>query len=331
MRKLIYITLATALLAANSAFSQLAAPAPEPTDNPAVTLTVEEQISLHVRTQSEEEHAKRMEFMSFVIDDITRLCKLAEAQKERLTLAAKGASKRSMERWHEQAERYFRQRVTNTDEDTVSEVLQNMGSFNLGGRDSDREGETESIWKDSLKDVLTPEQIATYETVLADRQKAAVAAFSEMSISTLDNYLRLTADQKAKLTPIIRNSTAENLEDIHRHWGEYIEKNMLMSVANSADEETLKQILSERQLERLQSATSNLDHFWEQRRRVQAKPPGENAPAKQAQAIRINGNIEGGGRIVIKAGNNGAVRIGQGAIFRGGEIEIEGGKITVDE
>jgi hypothetical protein len=327
MKTLLYITI-PAMLAAHTAFSQQAVPAAEPAA-PAAGLSVEEQISQHVRTQSEEEHAKRMEFMSFVIDDIARLCKLTDAQKERLTLAAKGASKRSMERWHEQAERYFRQRVTNTDEDTVSEVLQNMGNFSLGGRDSDREGETESIWKDSLKDVLTPEQITAYESVLVDRQKASVAAFSEMSISTLDNHLRLTPDQKAKLTPIIRNSTAEHLEDIQRHWGEYIEKNMLMSVANSADEETLKQILSEQQWQRLQAATSNLDHFWEQRRKVKNKPG--DSPAKQAQAIRINGNIQGGGRIVIKAGNNGAVRIGQGAIFRGADIEIEAGEITIDE
>jgi len=330
MRNLFYITI-TALLATSAAFGQQAAPAPVPEPAEAPALSVEEQIARHVRTQAEEEHTKRMEFMIFVIEDISRLCKLEDPQKERLTLAAKGASKRSMERWHEQAERYFRQRVTNTDEDTVSEVLQNMGNFNLGGRESDREGETDSIWKDSLKDVLTPGQIAIYDKVLADRQKASVAAFSEMSISTLDNYLRLTPDQKAKLTPIIRDSTAEHLEDIHRHWGEYIEKNMLMSVANSADEETLKQILSEQQFQRLQAATSNLDHFWEQRRRAKSKPSGENAPAKQARAIRIDGNIQGGGKIVIKAGQNGAVRIGQGAIFRGEEIEIEAGEITIDE
>ncbi|MDF1751844.1 MAG: hypothetical protein P1U89_03615 [Verrucomicrobiales bacterium] len=299
-------------------------------------LTVDEQISRHVRKQADEERKKRMDFMGFVIDDIVRLCELNDAQKERLVLAAKGASKRSMERWHEQAERYFRQRVSGSDEETVNEMLQNMGNVNFGGRDSDREGETEAVWKDSLKDVLSAEQLSKYDTVLAERTQARIDAFSEMAIASLDSYLRLTPQQKAKMSPIINSSANEYLDDIHRYWGEYVEKNMLMSLANAADEKTLKEILSDRQYERLQSATSNLEHFWEQRRRLKKakndadQRKNENGD-QRAEAIKIDGNIKAGGKVVIKAANGGAVRIQPGAIFRGGEIEIEAGEITIEE
>ena len=301
-------------------------------------LSVDEQISRHVRKQADEERSKRMDFMSFVIDDIVRLCDLDDSQKSRLILAAKGASKRSMERWHEQAERYFRQRVTGSDEETVSELLQNMGSVNFGGRNSDREGETEAVWKDSLEDVLTKEQLSKYNTVLAERAQARIDAFSEMAIASLDNYLRLTPEQKNRMEPIIKSSANEYLDDIHRYWGEYVEKNMLMSLANAADEKVLREILSDKQFDRLQSATSNLEHFWEQRRRLKrerekVEDKREKAKSdegdKKAEAVKIEGQVRAG-RVVIKAGG-GAVKIQPGAIFRGGEIEIEAGEIHVEE
>lgn len=324
------------LLFAASAVTGQDSPQDVPVHSPGdLQLSVDEQISRHVRKQADEERSKRMDFMGFVIDDIVRLCNLDESQKERLVLAAKGASKRSMERWHEQAERYFRQRVTGSDEETVSELLQNMGSVNFGGRNSDREGETEAVWKDSLKDVLSKEQLVTYNKVLADRAQARIDAFSEMAIASLDNYLRLTPDQKGRMAPIIKSSANEYLDDIHRYWGEYVEKNMLMSLANAADEKTLRDILSSKQYDRLQSATSNLEHFWEQRRRLkrakaEAAERKKDNGGQKAEAIKIGGQIKAGGRVVIKAGG-GAVRIQPGAIFRGGDIEIEANEIHIEE
>ena len=63
------------------------------------------QISQHILKLAEAERDNRMSFMRIVIDDIVRLCELDEQQHERLELAAKGASERSMKEWPEQTAR----------------------------------------------------------------------------------------------------------------------------------------------------------------------------------------------------------------------------------
>lgn len=267
------------------------------------------QISQHILKLAEGERETRMRFMGVVIDDIVRLCELDKAQRTRLELAAKGAAERSMKEWHEQAERYFRTRLENTDADAAKDMLEGMGSVNFGGNRSEEQGETLDLWKDSLKDVLTTEQVARYEAVLKQRQLDRIDAFASMSLSAINDHLRLTPDQKTKMSEIVRTSASDYLEDVQRYWGDYFERRMLMSLANAAEEDDLKAVLTEQQFDRLREATSDFDHFWDQKRRLKRakekaaerrqsgeKEAGENpsdeagvAPPPQRGAVRIEG------------------------------------------
>jgi hypothetical protein len=226
------------------------------------------QISGHIQKLAEAEREKRLSFMRVVIDDIVRLCRLDDEQEEKLILAAKGASERSMKEWHEQAERYFRTRLESTEGDAAKGVLEGMGSVNFGGNRSEEEGESLGLWKDSLKDVLTGEQITHYEGVLAQRRLDRIDAFARMSISTIDGHLRLTPEQKSKMAELVHTSAATYLDDVQTYWGDYFERGMLMSLANAAEENQLRAILTEPQFDRLREATSNFDHFWDQKRRL---------------------------------------------------------------
>ncbi|MCB1206220.1 MAG: hypothetical protein KDN18_18305 [Verrucomicrobiae bacterium] len=290
------------------------------------------QISQHIQKLAEAERDNRMSFMRIVIDDIVRLCELDEKQREDLELAAKGASERSMKEWHEQAERYFRTRLESADPDAAKEMLEGMGSVNFGGNRAEEEGETLDLWKDSLKNVLTDAQVKRYEEILEQREADRIDAFARMSISTIDDHLRLTPDQKSKLGAIVQASAADYLEDVQRYWGDYFERGMLMSLVNAAEEDELKAILTEKQFDRLRDATSNFDHFWDQKRRLRrAKEKAserrkdsdaekeyekkEAAPAEGAEIRRaIIGagggviRVEGGNGIIIK-GNAGGVKI----------------------
>lgn len=226
------------------------------------------QISQHILKLAEAEREKRLKFMAVVIDDVSRLCELDQAQRNQLDLAAKGASERSMKDWHTQAERYFRTRLDGADRDAAKEMLEGMGNVNFGGNRSEEEGESLELWKDTLKTVLTDDQVARYEEVLEQRQLDRVEAFSKMSISTLDSHLRLTPDQKTKMAELVHDAASNYLDDVQRYWGDYFERGMLMSLANAAEETELKAILSEPQFDRLRDATSNFDHFWDQKRRL---------------------------------------------------------------
>lgn len=241
------------------------------------------QISQHIQKLADTEREKRLAFMKVVIDDIVRLCHLDEAQQEKLELAAKGASERSMKVWHEQAERYFRTRLENTEGDAAKDTLEGMGNVNFGGNRSEEEGESLVLWKESLKVVLDEEQVAQYEEVLAQRRLDRIDAFARMSLSTIDGHLRLTPAQKSKLAELVHAAAATYLDDVQTYWGDYFERGMLMSLVNAAEEEQLRAILTEPQFERLREATSNFDHFWDQKRRL------KRAKEKAAERRRNKG------------------------------------------
>ena len=226
------------------------------------------QISQHILKLAETEREKRLGFMQVVIEDVVRLCDLDEKQREQLKLAAKGASERSMKEWHEQAERYFRTRLDGADADSAKEMLEGMGNVNFGSNRAEEEGESLELWKDTLKVVLTDEQVDRYEAVLEQRELDRIDAFAKMSLTTIDSHLRLTPDQKLKMAELIHEASANYLADVQRYWGDYFERPMLMSLANASEDETLKSILTDKQFERLKEATANYDHFWDTKRRT---------------------------------------------------------------
>ena len=239
------------------------------------------QIARQIKKLAEEERKKRMDFMGVVIEDVTRLCQLDEAQQKQINLAAKGSTERSMKKWHEQAERYFASRLSGADDDTAKEILENIGNVNFGGRDAEKESETQALWKDAVTNILTDDQVKRYEEVVEQRNQERIEAFTKMSVSSLDNHLRLTPEQRKKLEVIVKASATEYLEDVQRYWGDYFERGMLMSLANSADDEELKKILTEKQFTRHKTATSNFDHFWDQKRRM--KKAREKAAEKRKE------------------------------------------------
>jgi hypothetical protein len=271
----------------------------------AANLPLNAQISQHILKLAEAERDKRLGFMKVVIDDIVRLCKLDAEQRERLDLAAKGAATRSMKEWHEQAERYFRTRLDNTEGDAAKEMLEGMGNVNFGGNRSEEEGESLDLWKESLKDVLTAEQIAQYEAVLEQRQLDRIEAFAKMSLTTIDSHLRLTPAQKEKMGEVVHQSAGDYLDEVQKYWGDYFERGMLMSLANAAEEDALKAILTEDQYKRLREATSNFDHFWDQKRRLKrakekaAERRKATADEKEYEEKEAAGN-EGDGDNVIR-------------------------------
>ncbi|MEO0414267.1 MAG: hypothetical protein AAF226_04845 [Verrucomicrobiota bacterium] len=246
------------------AWAQIAEP-----ENDPQAQAIDAIVANHVRKQADNERKDRLEFMQIVIDDVARLCALDGRQARELQLAALGATERSMESWHQQAERYFFQRVSEMSPDEAKEMLSSMGTVNFSGSNGDRLGESQSLWRETLKEVLSDQQIALYKQTLASRARAEVDAFAAMSLATIDNYLRLTPEQRSQLTPIVTRAATYNLGEIKRTWGEYLEKNMLMSFALSSEPEDLQKIFSKAQYEHYKQATANFNTFWSQRRKLQ--------------------------------------------------------------
>ena len=81
---------------------------------------------------------------------------------------------------------------------------------------------------------------------------------------------------------LVHEASTNYLADVQRYWGDYFERGMLMSLANAADDEDLREILTEQQFDRLKEATTNFDHFWDTKRR--------NRRAAEKAALRRNAN-----------------------------------------
>ncbi len=241
------------------------------------------QIAERIKMLSTQERKKRMDFMAVVIEDVSRLCDLSEAQEEELALAAKGASERSMKKWHEKATRYFSSRLKDADGDAAIKILKTLQNVSFGGREAEKESEMEELWKDTLKNVLTEEQVKQYEEILELRRKNKVAAYAQISIASLDDFLRLTPGQKDTLGKIVRGSAEKYLDEVQRYWGNYFEKGMLMALANIAEDDELKEILSKKQFDRHKGATTNFEHFW-LRKRKEIKAAEENKKKAEEEA-----------------------------------------------
>ncbi|NNE93713.1 MAG: hypothetical protein HKN23_18845 [Verrucomicrobiales bacterium] len=240
---------------------------------------VQLKISKHLKKMADVELQKRSAFMNIVIDDVVRLCELSEEQRGQLELAAKGATDRSMDSWRQSADRYIQGRMKGATKENADQMLQSIGNVSFGGNEAEKESEKNSLWKESLGEVLSGEQIARYEKVIREREAYSAKAFGMVVMATLDEHLRLTPEQHTKLAPLAEESTSEYLDDIRQYWGDYFEKSMLMSLLGGAEEKQVKEILSEKQFERWQNSTSNFNHFWEQRRRE--KKAAEKAAAKK--------------------------------------------------
>ena len=90
------------------------------------------------------------------------------------------------------------------------------------------------------------------------------------------------------------------------------------SLANAVEADDLKAILTDQQFERLREATSNFDHFWDQKRRLKRAKEKAADRRKNGEEEEDYEDKEGG------EGANAPALI-KGAI-KGGTIRIEGGK-----
>ena len=269
---------------------------------------VQLKISKLLDKMSDGERQKRSSFMGVVIEDIARLSGLDEAATKRLEVAAKGATERSMQSWYDQADRYVQGRMKGATKDNADQMLASIGNVSFGGRDAEKKGEDEDLWKESLAKVLSDKQVNDYKEVVDERKRYSEKAFAMVVMATLDEHLRLTPQQHAKLTPLAEGATTEYLDQIRKYWGDYFEKRMLMSLLGGADLDEIKSVLTEKQYDRWEGSTADFDHFWDQRRKEKkekhaaekkAETQGKNkkggkAEEKEKGEIEV-GNIDGGG------------------------------------
>lgn len=231
-------------------------------------LPLDAAVSRYLVHLAEEERQSRLEGMDSILADISRICKLDEAQQERLRLAATGAVERSMKEWHERTERLLRSELEKAEPDARKDVIARLGPMTFIDKNGKKMGEKIDLWRDALGDVLSDEQLALYDGEQTKRKEASIDAFTRLSLAMLDERLLLDPTQRAALEKIVKFAVSAHLPEIRQYWGGYLEEGVLLSFANIEEQSVLEKILTKGQLEELKEATVGFEHFWDQKRRM---------------------------------------------------------------
>ena len=111
--------------------------------------------------------------------------------------------------------------------------------------------EMQAVWKDGLKEILTPEEMQRWQTALDQRAERRVAKFARMLVWALDQAIAFTATQREQIRPIAEKCVREkNALFVERRGSNYssYSVDVFYRAAAGAKEEDLRKILDEKQV-----------------------------------------------------------------------------------
>jgi hypothetical protein len=175
------------------------------------------------------------------LDELDRVCGLTETQKQKLTLAAHGDTKRFFDQVEEVRKRF--QAVKN-DQNAFNQIWQEIQPLQQKQM-TGLFGET-SFFAKTLRKTLSTEQAAKYKVVVDDRRRFRYRASIEVALMTLENSVALRHEQHAALSKLL----IEETQPPHV-FGQY-DYYLVMHQLSKLSEQKVKPLLDERQWKLLQ-------------------------------------------------------------------------------
>lgn len=164
---------------------------------------VERAVSEFLVAAAREERQQRQVAMEARVADVKRATGLGERDVRVLQTAAKGAVERSLRDWERNAESYVGGQVQDATPDTIRMLLGGAGqlrfSFGNAGNPAD-----EGLWRNMLKSVLPEPQKSAWESAIASRENYRLEAVARLALAKLDESVRLTGEQHARLLPLVQ-------------------------------------------------------------------------------------------------------------------------------
>ena len=170
------------------------------------------------------------------IDEVDRTCELSDAQKTTLQTAGEGDIKRYFDKVEEMHRRF---QDVKADPEKFAELQKELQPLRVdasAGLFGDK-----SIFADAIPKTLTAEQAAGYEKAALEKRLFRHRAKISLVVTTLDNSLGMTAEQKRKLEKILVDQTRLPRESSRYDF--YV----ILYQAALLPEETIKPILDETQ------------------------------------------------------------------------------------
>ena len=134
------------------------------------------------------------------IDDLDRVCRITEAQKNKLRLAGRGDIKRFFDKV-EALKRKFQQGQNDPNTNIWQEIQPLQVELNAGLFGDD------SIYAKTIRRTLSPDQEARFEGLARERINVRFRATVEWFVAHLDKGLGLTEDQRQRFIDLLVRET----------------------------------------------------------------------------------------------------------------------------
>lgn len=233
----------------------------EAEEKPAIEKTTTQKLGEFLERASEEETKRRMDKVATRIDEMAIVCELSEAQTKKLKLASKGAVEGSLEDWREWIQSYANSRIQQAGEN-IDAALEQVAGVRYGGDQISRILESD-LWKKTLSEQLTPEQLEKLEGAesrrIAFRQKSVTAFI----VSNLDFHLRFSEKQRNAIGPLVLLSVEKYLEKLIERTGGEFPQYQSLSLLGGVDEEAAKKVLSDVQWDTWEALFKEHGGWWD--------------------------------------------------------------------
>lgn len=232
-------------------------------------------INEYLQQLAENERDKRVERMRTVVEDIHRVCRLTEEQKRGLDLAAKGAIDRGLDGWRRRMDRWVRDRAKGA-KGNVEQFLAGVAAVRFGGESREWEPERQEVWREAVKECLTPPQREAYKRDVVERYAFKHQAMAQVIAADMDRRLRFSGEQRSQILSLLVQAAEEYWERLESWSGdeEGLPYYQMGALAGAVKPEELAKILTESQLKGWEDYLKRFHGVWDSiRSRERASPP----------------------------------------------------------
>ena len=235
-----------------------------PTGNP------EERVSEYLQNLAQEERKNWSEKMRALVSDIDRVCQLSDPQRERLSLAAKGAVDSGLNRWRANMETWVRDKARNVQGD-IEQFLAGVGSVRFGETAKAWEPEHQEVWESTLSTVLNDAQRKAYQDDIQQRFAFKHESVARALVADLDRTLRLSEKQRGELLTLLTPVAATYWERLEAWAGdeENLPYHQLGALLGAVPVEERDKVLNEAQRKGWDQFFERFDGAWQSIRSLQ--------------------------------------------------------------
>lgn len=213
----------------------------------------DEQIKGVIAASRERVREQSAEGILGTVSAMTQTLTLDDERKKKLEKIAGQAADKTADSVKDKT----RKMLLNYDEIRRKQILK-TNSFYIAPDDNDAP-EKQEIWKEGLKEILKPEEVARWEATIEKRRERRARAMAQVLLWTLDQVAAFTASQREQLLPM----ATELVRDQKALFAEFRTNNyynlnlrLFYQAAAQAKDEDLKKILDEKQVAHWKSASN---------------------------------------------------------------------------